>query len=71
MDKIQCHAVIQCLKKNGLSSQIIPEHMNKTSGEENTPSYTMVKKSLAEFRRGRDNIQDDSHSGGRPATTMN
>ena len=52
MDKIQCHAVIQCLKKNGSSSQTIPEHMIKTSGEY-TPSYTMVKKSLAEFRRQR------------------
>lgn len=33
-DKIQRHAVIQRLKKNGLSSQTIPEDMVKTSGED-------------------------------------
>lgn len=67
MEKIEQRAVIKytCLKK--LTPKEIYEDMSTTLGE-SVPSYTTVKKWVAEFKRGRESIEDDPRSG-RPMTS--
>ena len=62
MEKVEVRAVIQYLCNKGMSPKEIHEDFMKTLGKE-SPSYSTVKLRSAEFRRGRENIEDDERSG--------
>ena len=66
MDKIGERAVIQYLHKKGLTPEDIHNDMVATLGRD-APSYATVKRWVAEFKRGRQSLEDDSHPG-RPVT---
>ena len=66
MDKIGHRAVIQYLHIKGLTSKEIHEDMVATP-QDNASSYSMVKKWAADFKRGRDSLEDGPRHG-RPAT---
>ena len=66
MDNIANRAVIRYLGLKGLPPKEVHEDMIATLGEE-APSYTTVKKWAAEFKRGRESLEDDPRSG-RPVT---
>ena len=57
MDKISHRAVIRYLSLNGLTSKEIHEDMVVTLGG-NVPSYDMVEKWDAEFKRDRDSLDE-------------
>lgn len=69
MDNLEQRAVIKYLHKKGLTPKQIYEDMQCTLGQ-SCPSYTMVKKWAAEFKRGRVSIADDPRPG-RPTTATN
>lgn len=69
MEKLEQRAVIKYLHKKGLTPKQIYDDMQSTLGQ-SCPSYTMVKKWAAEFKRGRDSIADDPRPG-RPTTVTN
>ena len=60
MDNARLHAVIQCLDLKNLSSKEVHEDMVGTLGE-GVPSLSMVRKWVAEFKRGRVSLEDDPH----------
>ena len=60
MDNARLHAVIQCLDLKNLSSKEVHEDMVATLGE-GTPSLSMVRKWITEFKRGRVSLKDDPH----------
>ncbi|XP_026314672.1 histone-lysine N-methyltransferase SETMAR-like [Hyposmocoma kahamanoa] len=66
MDKIEHRAVIKYLYLKGLTPKAIHEDMSATLGE-SAPSYATIKNWVAEFKRGRETIQDEPRSG-RPST---
>ena len=66
MDKIGERAVIQYLHKKGLKPKDIDSDMVATLGK-NAPSYATVKRWVAEFKCGRQSLEDDPHPG-RPVT---
>ena len=55
-------AVVKYFCKKGMSPKEIHEDFIKTLGNE-SPSYRMVKKWAAEFKRGRDSLEDNKQSG--------
>ena len=58
MDEAGLRAVIMFLHIKGLSPKEIHKDMQATL-QDNAPSYTMVKKWSAEFKRGRKSLEDD------------
>ena len=62
MDNIGLRAVIRYLGLKNLSPKDIHEDMVATLGE-HAPSYSMVKKWAAEFKRGRESLEDDPRPG--------
>ena len=66
MDKIGERAVIQYLHKKGLTPKDIHNDMVATLGKD-APSYATVKRWVAEFKRGKQSLEDDPHPG-RPVT---
>ncbi|CAI9733412.1 Hypothetical predicted protein [Octopus vulgaris] len=66
MDKIWHRGVIKYLQKKGLAPKDIHADMVATLGND-APALSTVQKWAAEFRKGRENLEDDSRSG-RPAT---
>ena len=65
MDKISEKAVIQYLHKKGLTPKDIHNDMVATLGKD-APSYATVKRWVAEFKIGRQSLEDDRP--GRPVT---
>ena len=62
MDKVEARAVIKYFCKKGISPREIHDDFIKTIGDE-SPSYNTVLKWAAEFRRGRDSLEDYERSG--------
>ena len=65
METVEIRAVIKYLFIKGLSGKEAYEDLASTLGE-NAPSFTMVKKWFAEFKRGRTSTED-ADSSGRPS----
>ena len=66
--KFKHRAVIKFLTKEGVSPQNIHERLVNVY-QDQSPSYSTVKKWAAEFKRGRDSIEDDPRCG-RPVEVM-
>ena len=62
MDKIGERAVIQYLYKKGLTPKDIHNDMLATLGKD-APSYATVKRWVAEFKCGRQSLEDDPRPG--------
>ena len=66
MDKIWHRGVIRYLQKKGLTTKKIRTDMVSTLGND-ALALSTVKKWAAEFKRGRESLEDDPRSG-RPST---
>ncbi|XP_041364231.1 histone-lysine N-methyltransferase SETMAR-like [Gigantopelta aegis] len=66
MDNISHRAIIHYLGPKGLTPKDFHEDMVITIGEDD-PSYSMVKKWAAEFKRGSESLEDNPRPG-RPVT---
>ena len=60
--KFEHRVVIKFLTKEGVSPLNIHERLVNVY-QDQSPSYAIVKKWTAEFKRGRDSIEDDSRCG--------
>ena len=62
MDKIRHSGVIRYLQKKGLTTKEIHADMVSTLGDD-APALSTVKKWAAEFKRGRESLENDLRSG--------
>ena len=62
MNNLKFRAVIEFLVREGKQPQEINERMNKAYGP-SAPSYSTVKKWAAEFKTGRQSLEDDARQG--------
>ena len=62
MGKLEIRAVIKYFCKKGMPPKEIHGDFIETLGKE-SPSYIIVKKWAAEFKRGRESVEDDGRSG--------
>ena len=62
MEKLEIRGVIKNFCKKGMPPKEIHEDLMETLGKE-SPSYSTVKKWAAEFKRGRESVEDDGRSG--------
>jgi histone-lysine N-methyltransferase SETMAR len=67
IDKIEYRAVIKLFLKEGLTPKEIHSKFIKVYGD-SSPSFSTIKKSAAEFKRGRTSLEDDPRKG-RPKST--
>ena len=65
---IEFRAVIKFLTKEGAKAKEIHQHMADVYGD-SSPKYSTVAKWSAEFKRGRDSLEDDPRPG-RPADVI-
>ena len=70
MEKLEMRAVIKYFCKKGMPPKEIHEGFMETLGKE-SPSYSTVKKWAAEFKRGRESVEDDGRSGRPKDATTN
>jgi len=61
MDKFEKHAVIKYLFFKGMSGKAVHGDMLATLVD-NAPTYSVVKRWLAEFKRGRNSVEDEHRS---------
>ncbi len=66
MDKVWHRSVIKHLQKRGLAPKDIHANMVVTLGDD-APALSTLQLWAAEFKRGRESLEDDPRSG-RPAT---
>jgi len=64
MDKFEKRSVIKYLFLKGISDKAIHDDMLATLSD-NAPAYSVLKSWLAEFKRRRNNVEDE-HRAGRP-----
>ena len=69
MEKLEIRAVIKYFCKKGMPPKEIHEYFFETLGEESS-SYSTVKKWAAEFKRGRESVEDEGWSGHPKPTQM-
>ena len=62
MDKIWHHGIIKYLQKKGLAPKDIHANMVATLGND-APALSTVKNWAAEFKRGRESLEDDPRAG--------
>jgi len=62
MDKVEKRAVMKYLFLTGMSGKAIHDDMLATL-RENAPAYSVVKSWLAEFKHGRNSVEDEHRSG--------
>jgi len=62
MDKIEYRAVIKFFVKEGLTPSEIHSKFIKVCGD-SSPSFSTIKKWVAEFKRGRTSLEDDPREG--------
>ena len=62
MEKLSLRIVIKYFCKKGMFLKEIHEDFMETFGKE-SPSYSTVKKWVAEFKRGKESVEDDGRSG--------
>jgi len=62
LDKFQKHAVIKYMFLKGMSGKAIHDDMLATLGD-SAPVYSVVKIWLAEFKRGRNSVEDEHYLG--------
>ena len=62
MDKIWHHGVIRYLQKKGLTTKEIHTDTVSTLGDD-APALSTVKKWAAEFKKGRESLENDPRSG--------
>ena len=70
MEKVEVRAVIRYLRIKGISPKEIHEDFMEILGKD-SPSYSTEKKWVAEFRRGRESIEDDEWFGRPKEATTN
>ena len=68
MDKQEACAVIKYLHKKGMTPKAIHEDMVSALGN-TSPSYSTIKKWAAEFKQGRESLEDDPRSGSPRSST--
>ena len=61
MEKLEIRAVIKYFFKKGMPPKKIHEGFMETLGKK-SPSYSTVKTWAAEFKRGRERVEDDGRS---------
>ena len=66
MEKLEIRAVIKYFFLKGLTATEIKSELDSTMAE-SAPSFTTVKRWVADFKRGRSSTQDEARSG-RPKT---
>ena len=62
MEKLKIRWVTKYFCKKGMPPKEIHEDFMETRGKE-LPSYSTLKKWAAEFKRGRESVDDGGHSG--------
>jgi hypothetical protein len=69
MNTIEYRAVIKLFVKEGLTPNEIHSKFIKVYGD-SSPSFSTIKKWTAEFKRGRNSLEDDPRDGRPKSTTI-